>query len=63
MVGEKSDTCNINAESWVRLFFFQKLKWIKINNGSHMFPDRITRYNCRTFKTNYYMIIQGSFVL
>lgn len=37
LVGEKSDTCNINAESWVRLFF-PKLKWIKINNGSHMFP-------------------------
>lgn len=37
LVGENSDTCNLNAKYWVKLFF-PKLKWIKIKNGTHMFP-------------------------
>lgn len=37
LVGEKSDTCNVQAENWVKLFF-PKLQWIKIKEGSHMFP-------------------------
>jgi pimeloyl-ACP methyl ester carboxylesterase len=36
-VGEKSDTCNPKAKSWVKLFFPQ-VKWFLMNNGTHMFP-------------------------
>jgi pimeloyl-ACP methyl ester carboxylesterase len=37
VVGENSDTCNPKAKNWIKLFF-PKLKWIIIQNGSHMFP-------------------------
>ena len=49
-IGEKSDTCNPKSKSWVKLFF-PKLKWIFIQNGTHMFPLELPEQTIQTISS------------